>query len=154
MEYKCDLIADEIWERARAGEDLPPDVREPQPAPATEKRTVARDRPEVNRPRRLHTAPKQAPVQVVKEPPKHEAVTEQASVESAEVVSYDDQPVAAVAVTWPSADGEIHGAEWRGYTNIDTTTGEITTCRVQRSADGIYINLESKASGQRPGEGA
>ena len=26
MEYKCDLIADESWERARAGEDLPPDI--------------------------------------------------------------------------------------------------------------------------------
>lgn len=261
MEYKCDLIADEIWERARAGESLPaetvehldecpkcrrvaaearavvpmmqvaascvpdaPDCRsavmerisarpfwrsawayaavsvllvvvivtgwlamrsgadkqqmagepkpagqerfvKPQAAPEAQPETPKPERPsapviekspKIERPKRIHLLPRQRPTQLVKhapskqEPDKHEM---SAALDPEEVVTFDDEPVAAVAVSWPTVGDQVMPASY-SYTDTDVSTGAVTFCCVERSADTIYVNLESNAPGDIPGKGA
>jgi hypothetical protein len=119
-------------------------------APIIEKQKTVVRQAEVKRPKRV--LPKHTPTQIVREAPKQEPSPEQMPAPAPEVVSYEDAPVAAVAVTWPSADGETDG--WSGYTNVDTVTGEVTVCRTERSGDSVSIYLESKVPGEKPGKGA
>lgn len=120
------------------------------PAPVIEKRKTVVRHPEVKRPRRM--LPKRTPTEIVKRAPKQETAPEQTPAPALEVVSYEDEPVAAVAVTWPSADPQPDG--WSGYTNINTVTGEVTVCRTERSGDSVSIYLESRLPGEKPGKGA
>lgn len=259
MEYKCDLITDEIWERARAGETLPaetaehldacpkcrraadevqsvvsmvrvtascvspapdcrsavmgrivprrlwrsawayaaasvlliavivsgwlamhlggkqppvvvndpkPEVRQEAPkpevapvvtpeAPKPKPAPVIEEKPRVEHPKRIHLVPKRPQTQLARRSEKQgqAGLDTPAVPEPREVVTFDDEPVAAVAVSWPSVGDQVMPASY-GYTNRDVSSGEVTFCRVERSAGSINIRLESKAPGEMPGKGA
>ncbi len=121
-------------------------------APVVETQKTVVRQPDDRRPKHMRTVPKRTPPQIVKQSPKQKPAPEQTPAPSLEIVSYEDAPVAAVAVTWPSTDPQSDG--WYGYTNTDTATGEITTCRVERSGNSVSIYLESKVPGDNPGKGA
>jgi len=127
-----------------------PEVRKPIPEP-TIVRQVPEHKPEAKRPKRIH-APKESPAQLVKQALKQEPAVGGSPAPSPEVVSWEDEPVAAVAVTWPGNDPQPGG--WSGYTNVNTTTGEVTVCRTERTGNSVTIYLETKAPGEKPGKGA
>lgn len=126
-----------------------PEAPKPMPAPVIEKS------PKIARPKRIHVLPKQRPTNIAKHTPRQEPVIHEtlAAPEPEQVVTFDDEPVAAVAVSWPTVGDQVMPASY-SYTNRDVSTGEVTFCSVERSADTIYVNLQSNAPGELPGKGA
>lgn len=111
--------------------------------------------PKIERPKRMHFLPKQRPTRLVKHTPRTELTRHEipAGLEPEQVVTFDDEPVAAVAVSWPTVGDPVMPASY-GYTNRDVSTGEVTFCSVERSDNAITIHLESNAPGELPGKGA
>ncbi len=129
-----------------------PEAPEPKPTPAS----AVEKSPKIERSKRIHLLPKQMPTQLVKRvAPEQEPIEHQTSAvpEPEEVVTFDDEPVAAVAVSWPTVGDQVMPASY-GYTNRDASTGEVTFCRVERSDNAVTIHLESNAPGELPGKGA